>query len=206
MPDIFALIDCNNFYVSCEKLFAPSLENKAVVVLSNNDGCIIARSQEAKQLGIKMGVPIFEISQVISSNNVFVFSTNYSLYGDISQRVMGVISKLVPDFEIYSIDEAFVKLPVDNEADAIAFGAKIKDEINNFTGIPVTVGIGMTKTLAKVANQIAKSKPKFSGVLSLINEKNTNNLLMCFDPKDIWGVGEKYYSFFKKSCNIKISL
>ena len=126
MADIFALVDCNNFYASCEKIFHPSLDNKPVIVLSNNDGCVIARSEEAKQAGIKMGIPIFEIADVIEKNNVHVFSTNYALYGDISQRVMNTLSSMVPDIEIYSIDEAFLDLSHIPEIELADIGKKIQ--------------------------------------------------------------------------------
>jgi len=203
MTRFFALVDCNNFYTSCEKLFFPSLEGKPVVVLSNNDGCIIARSEEAKKLGIKMGAPVFEIPDVIEKNNVHVFSTNYALYGDVSQRVMNTLAGLVPDMEIYSIDEAFIDLSHIPEKELFIFGQHLKDTVQQWTGIPVSVGIGPTKTLAKVANHLAKADKSHNGVFSIINERLKNHKLADMDVSDIWGVGEKYSNFFMKSGMIK---
>ncbi|OQX75064.1 MAG: hypothetical protein B6D61_11095 [Bacteroidetes bacterium 4484_249] len=199
MSNIFALVDCNNFYTSCEKIFYPALEGKPVVVLSNNDGCIIARSTEAKALGIKMGVPAFEISETIKKNSVHVFSTNYALYGDISQRVMNTLTRLAPEIEIYSIDEAFLDLSGIPTKQLILFGNRIKQTVLKWTGIPVSVGIATTKTLAKLANHIAKSKPEFNGVFNMLNHPEAKEILKSFDIKDIWGVGEKYTQFFKRN-------
>lgn len=199
MSRYFALVDCNNFYASCESLFFPSLEGKPVVVLSNNDGCVIARSEEAKAVGIKMGVPVFEIPEIIEQYNVNVFSTNYALYGDISQRVMNTISQLVPEMEIYSIDEAFVDLSFHSENELEDFGKKIRETVERWTGISVSVGIGPTKTLAKVANHLAKGDKKLNGVLSLSNLKLRESLLKNVNVADIWGVGEKYAQFFHKN-------
>lgn len=199
MSKIFALVDCNNFYTSCEAIFNPSLKGKPVVVLSNNDGCVIARSQEAKKAGIKMGIPVFEIGDLIKKHRVHVFSTNYALYGDISQRVMTILAGLAPEIEIYSIDEAFLDLtgfPVEKLG---KLGEKIKEKIFRWTGIPVSVGIGPTKTLAKIANQIAKSESGFKGVLNLINHSDIDGMLKHFPVGEIWGVGEKYEEFFWRS-------
>ncbi len=198
MSGYIALVDCNNFYASCEKLFFPSLEGKPVVVLSNNDGCVIARSEEAKAIGIKMGVPVFEIPEIIEHNKVHVFSTNYALYGDISQRVMNTISQMVPEMEIYSIDEAFIDLSFIPEKELESFGIKIKETIKKWTGISVSVGIGPTKTLAKVANHLVKSDKKLNGVLSLVNSKFKEELLKTVKVESIWGVGEKYAQYFQK--------
>lgn len=198
MPKYFALVDCNNFYASCEKLFFPSLEGKPVVVLSNNDGCVIARSDEAKALGIEMGVPIFEIPKIIEQNNVHVFSTNYALYGDISQRVMNTLTQLVPEIEIYSIDEAFMDLSFIPESELEAFGKRIKETVKKWTGISVSVGIGPTKTLAKLANHLAKANSN-NGVLSLANIKLKDEYLKSAVVEEIWGVGKKYAKFFNKS-------
>ncbi len=199
MPRSFALVDCNNFYASCEKLFFPSLEGKPVVVLSNNDGCVIARSEEAKAVGIKMGVPVFEIPEIIKQNNVHVFSTNYALYGDISQRVMNTISQMVPEIEIYSIDEAFIDLSFIPEEELESFGIKIKKTVNKWTGMSVSVGIGPTKTLAKVANHLAKDDKKLNGVLSLVNPKIKEEILKAVKVESIWGVGDKFAQFFRRS-------
>ena len=153
---IFALMDCNNFYASCERIFQPKLAKSPIVVLSNNDGCIIARSNEAKDLGIEMGAPYFKFRDLIIRKKVAVFSSNYSLYGDISNRVMKSLQMLVPDTEIYSIDEAFFRL--DNLAieDKIKLCEDIRYKINKWLGIPTSIGIAPTKTLAKIANRIAK--------------------------------------------------
>ena len=199
MSAIFALVDCNNFYTSCEKNFYPALEGKPIVVLSNNDGCIIARSEEAKSSGIKMGVPVFEISEIIKKNNVHVFSTNYTLYGDISQRVMNTLAELVPEIEIYSIDEAFLDLSGIPANRLYLFGVKIKQTIKKWTGIPVSIGIAPTKILAKLANHIAKGKKEFEGVFDYINHPLKDDLLKSYPVEDIWGVGEKYAKFFNRN-------
>ena len=199
MSKIFALVDCNNFYTSCEKIFNPQLEGEAVIVLSNNDGCVIARSDEAKACGIAMGKPVFEIEEIIQENNVHVFSTNYALYGDISHRVMNILSEMVPEMEIYSIDEAFLDLshlPLHSLTD---FGKEIKETIFKWTGIPVSIGIGKTKTLAKLSNQIAKRSEEYNGVLNLLDNPDTKELLKSTGVENVWGVGENYKKFFHKS-------
>ena len=198
MSKVFALVDCNNFYTSCEKIFAPALEGKPVIVLSNNDGCVIARSEEAKALGIKMGEPVFKIPDIIEKSNVHVFSTNYALYGDISQRVMSILAGLAPEVEIYSIDEAFLDLSGIPEDDLIEFGKKIKETVKKWTGIPVSVGIAPTKTLAKIANHIAKTNDGLQGVLQLAENKSIDQYLKNVPVVEIWGVGEKYAQFFRK--------
>ena len=153
---MFGLIDCNNFYASCERVFNPSMNGKPVVVLSNNDGCVIARSAEAKVLGIPMGEPAFKLKELIETNQVFVFSSNYVLYGDMSHRVMNTIASFVPDMEVYSIDEAFLLLNGYENIDLRKYGEKIVSTVKRNTGIPVSLGIAPTKTLAKVANKFAK--------------------------------------------------
>jgi len=198
MPQIFALVDCNNFYASCEKIFYPSLEGKPVVVLSNNDGCVIARSEEAKRLGIKMAVPVFEIADIIHNENVHVFSTNYALYGDISQRVTNILAGAVPEMEIYSIDEAFLDISAINEMDQVEFATKLKQKVKQWTGIPVSIGIGPSKTLAKLANHIAKDMGD-SGVFSFINHPEKDNHLKNYPVGKIWGVGEKYEAYFLRT-------
>ena len=155
---MIALIDCNNFYASCERVFEPKLKNKPIVVLSNNDGCVIARSNEAKALGIKMGEPAFKRRDIFDKNNVSVFSSNFPLYSDFSARVMSVISQSVPSIEIYSIDEAFVDLTgIPNKE---IFSDNLRKKINQWVGIPVSIGIAPTKTLSKIANSIAKKDKK----------------------------------------------
>ena len=192
-----ALIDCNSFYVSCERLFNPKIRKKPVVVLSNNDGCIISRSNEAKVLGIKMGEPYFKEKDIIVKNNVQVFSSNYSLYGDISRRVMRTLKRFNSDIEIYSIDEAFLDLSnfLDNEVENV--GHEIRNIVLKWTGIPTSIGIAKTKTLSKVANHIAKKKQ--SGVTSFIGIENIDSILEKVEINDIWGVGKQLTKFYHKS-------
>jgi len=192
-----ALIDCNSFYVSCERLFNPKIRKKPVVVLSNNDGCIISRSNEAKALGIKMGEPYFKEKDIIVKNNVQVFSSNYSLYGDISRRVMRTLKRFNSDIEIYSIDEAFLDLSnfSDNEIEDI--GHEIRSIVLKWTGIPTSIGIAKTKTLSKVANHIAKKKQ--SGVLSLIGVENIDPILEKVEINDVWGVGKQLTKFYHQN-------
>jgi len=193
---MYALIDCNNFYVSCERVFNPSLNNKPVLVLSNNDGCVIARSNETKKLGIKMGAPAFKIKSIINKNNIHLFSTNFALYGDMSSRVMNILHSMFFDIEIYSIDEAFLDLH--GYKDLNSLGNEIKNKILKYTGIPVSVGIGRTKTLAKIASQISK---KTDGVF-LLNEGLEDRVLEKISIEKIWGVGRSLEYFFKSN-NIK---
>jgi len=193
---MYALIDCNNFYVSCERVFNPSLNNKPVLVLSNNDGCVIARSNETKKLGIKMGTPAFKIKSIIDKNNIHLFSTNFALYGDMSSRVMNILYSMFYSIEIYSIDEAFLDLHGYKDLDII--GNQIKNKILKYTGIPVSVGIGRTKTLAKIASQISK---KTDGVF-LLNEEIEDRVLEKISIEKIWGVGRSLEYFFKSN-NIK---
>ena len=192
-----ALIDCNSFYVSCERLFNPKIRKKPVVVLSNNDGCIISRSNEAKALGIKMGEPYFKEKDIIVKNNVQVFSSNYSLYGDISRRVMRTLKRFNSDIEIYSIDEAFLDLSnfPDNEVENV--GHEIRNIVLKWTGIPTSIGIAKTKTLSKVANHIAKKKQ--SGVTSFIGIENIDSILEKVEINDIWGVGKQLTKFYHQS-------
>ena len=192
-----ALIDCNSFYVSCERLFNPKIRKKPVVVLSNNDGCIISRSNEAKALGIKMGEPYFKEKEIIVKNNVQVFSSNYSLYGDISRRVMRTLKRFNSDIEVYSIDEAFLDLSnfSDNEIENV--GHEIRSIVLKWTGIPTSIGIAKTKTLSKVANHIAKKKK--SGVVSLIGIENIDPILEKVDINDVWGVGRQLTKFYHQN-------
>ena len=156
MQPLIALVDCNNFYVSCERVFRPDLIGKPVAVLSNNDGCIVARSQEVKDLGVKMGVPLFQIQQLINQHRIQLFSSNYTLYADMSSRVMSILEAFAPSLEVYSIDEAFLDLTGVCHQDPIAYGHRIRKAVVRATGIPVCVGMGPTKTLAKLANFAAK--------------------------------------------------
>ena len=192
-----ALIDCNSFYVSCERLFNPKIRKKPVVVLSNNDGCIISRSNEAKTLGIKMGEPYFKEKDIIVKNNVQVFSSNYSLYGDISRRVMRTLKRFNSDIEIYSIDEAFLDLSNFSDDEIQKVGYEIRNVVLKWTGIPTSIGIAKTKTLSKVANHIAKKKQ--SGVVSLIGIENIDPILEKVEINDVWGVGKQLTKFYHKN-------
>ena len=195
MPKAYALIDCNNFYVSCEQVFNPKLRNKAVVVLSNNDGCVISRSQEAKSIGIEMGQPIFKCKDIVDKYNIQVLSSNFCLYGDMSNRVMTAISDLCSDVEIYSIDEAFIIFNYDKNLNINNYLTNIRNIVFKWTGIPVSIGSGITKTLAKTANRIAKKNNKLNGVFNLIiNDLEIEKYLEEINVSDIWGIG---YSFSK---------
>ncbi len=188
MKSLFALIDCNNFYVSCERVFNPSLRNKPVVVLSNNDGCVVALSQEAKAIGISRGIPIFTVDAMVKSHDVQVLSSNYALYGDMSQRVMSILSGFSPDIEIYSIDECFLSLS-GFQGDMEVYGQHIRHVVQQWTGIPVSIGIGQTKTLAKLANHIAKKYEKCNNVFSLTEEGVRDTWLRTVHIEDVWGIG-----------------
>ncbi len=192
-----ALVDCNSFYVSCERLFNPKIRKKPVVVLSNNDGCIISRSNEAKALGIKMGEPYFKAKEIILKNNVQVFSSNYSLYGDLSRRVMRTLKRFNVDIEIYSIDEAFLDMTNFSDKEVEEVGKEIRSTILQWTGIPTSIGIAQTKTLSKVANHIAKKKK--TGVTSLIGLKNIDPILEKVEINDVWGVGRQLTKFYNKN-------
>jgi len=189
---MFGLIDCNNFYASCERVFNPSLNGKPIVVLSNNDGCVIARSGEAKALGIPMGEPAYKLKDLIESNQVVVFSSNYTLYGDMSHRVMNTIAEFVPEMEIYSIDEAFLLLEGFGLHDLKDFGEKIVRTVTRNTGIPVSLGIAPTKTLAKVASKFAKQYPNYKGVCLIDTDEKREKALKLFDISDVWGIGRRY--------------
>jgi DNA polymerase V len=198
---MFALVDCNNFYVSCERVFNPALNGKPVVVLSNNDGCVIARSNEAKALGIKMGVPAFQIAEFLQKNDVAVYSSNYALYGDLSHRVMSSLGQFTPELEIYSIDEAFLNL-VGLAVDYPEYARKIRETVLKNIGIPVSVGIGPTKALAKTANYYAKKIPENQGIYVLDSPTKINDALKLFNVEEVWGIGRQY-SKLLKSLGIK---
>jgi len=188
---MIALCDCNNFYASCERLFNPALEGKPVVVLSNNDGCVIARSQEAKDVGILMGTPAFKNDGLFERHNVQVFSSNYTLYGDISSRVMSTLNKMVPKVEVYSIDEAFLDMSgfySINYGDTATF---IRNRIKKEVGIPVSIGVAPTKTLAKMANNYAKKHQRETGVYVLDTKEKITELLTLTKIEDIWGIGKQ---------------
>jgi len=190
---VYALIDCNNFYASCERVFRPDLRNVPIVVLSNNDGCVIARSNEAKALGVPMGAAAFEYEDFFIKNNIVVFSSNYPLYGDMSSRVMTLLSEYAPEIEIYSVDEAFLKFDgFDEHYDLTVLGREIKHKIEQSTGIPISVGFAPTKTLAKVANRIAKKfVQKTGGVYELVTDEQRVKALKWLPVEDVWGIGRQ---------------
>ncbi len=187
----YVLADCNNFYVSCERLFNPKLEGIPVVVLSSNDGCIVARSQEAKALGFQMGEPYFKIRDFCERHGVVVFSSNYELYGDISQRIMQVLGEMAPEIEIYSIDEAFLKYPSHITAEELyATCLQLRRMVKKWVGIPVSFGIAPTKTLAKVANNMAK-KDRELGIFDLSDLEKQRRILEEYEVGKVWGIGRK---------------
>ncbi|MBS0271430.1 MAG: Y-family DNA polymerase [Proteobacteria bacterium] len=190
MNPIFALIDCNSFFVSCEKVFQPHLEGQPVIVLSSNDGCAIARSNEAKALGIQMGAPLFKIQNILRKNRVKVFSSNFSLYGDMSARVMETLKTFSPSLEVYSIDEAFLDLSSLREEELFSYGSQIRKIVKLWTGIPVSIGMGSTKTLAKVANHIAKKHP--FGCYVLTKLEDIEEVLRTFPLQEVWGIGRQW--------------
>tara|TARA_B100001971_G_scaffold13168_1_gene10463 strand:- start:592 stop:1872 length:1281 start_codon:yes stop_codon:yes gene_type:complete len=192
-----ALVDCNSFYVSCERLFNPSIIKKPVIVLSSNDGCVISRSIETKALGIKMGEPYFKVKKIVEKNDVKVFSSNYSLYGDISRRVMKTLKQFSPKIEIYSIDEAFLDLSFIKDNNLFDHGNKIRKTILKWTGIPTSIGIAATKTLSKAANHVAKKEK--SGIINLINSKRIDEILAKIKINDVWGVGRQLTKFYIKN-------
>lgn len=188
MNKILALVDCNNFYVSCERVFNPKMENRPVVVLSNNDGCIVSRSNEVKAMGVGMGKAFFEVKDTLAKHHVVPFSSNYTLYADMSRRVMQTLFDFTPEIEIYSIDEAFldlsgIQVPLQD------YGQQIRKTVKQWTGIPVSVGIARTKTLTKIANKLAKTSPKAGGVLNLVDSPYLEAALKRIDVVDVWGVG-----------------
>tara|TARA_A100001234_G_scaffold133402_1_gene116991 strand:+ start:1970 stop:3232 length:1263 start_codon:yes stop_codon:yes gene_type:complete len=189
---MFALVDCNSFYASCEKIFRPDLRNKPIVVLSNNDGCIIARSAEAKKMGIKMAQPWYQVKNEYLSNGGIAFSSNYEFYADISNRIMNTLTQICPEIDIYSIDEAFLDLTsFRKNIDLIRFSYDCKKRIEKWIGIPVSIGIAPTRTLSKLANKIAKNDKRFEGVFILEGKEITNHLLKETDISEIWGIGKK---------------
>lgn len=192
----WALVDCNNFYASCERLFRPDLRGKPIVVLSNNDGCIISRSDEAKALGVEMGAPAFKVRRELARLGVHVFSSNYALYGDLSSRVMRTLGTLVPEVEVYSIDEAFLPLRGPLAADPVAVGRALRERVTRWTGIPISVGIAPTRTLAKIAGRVAKRTPRCEGVFDLARSRemlgmSVDDLLGSLPVDAVWGVGRR---------------
>jgi DNA polymerase V len=186
---VFALVDGNNFYCSCERVFNPRLERVPLVVLSNNDGCAIARSQEAKALGIKMGDPYFLIRDRLKANGARVFSSNYALYGDMSRRVLATLQEFAPQVEAYSIDESFLDLSGFADKNLAAYGQEIRATVRQWTGIPTCVGLGPTKTLAKLANWMAKHHPEMGGICDLTDQQNCKAILPAVPVEAVWGIG-----------------
>jgi DNA polymerase V len=191
MPTAIALVDVNNFYASCERLFRPDLKGRPIVVLSNNDGCVVARSAEAKAMGIKMGVPYFQIRDTYEAQGGIWFSSNYALYGDMSQRVMTTLEGMAPTVEVYSIDEAFVELSESWAGDLVAYGRQIRERVQQWTGLTVGVGIGPTKTLAKLANYAAKKWAATGGVVDLRDEARRARLMAITPIEEVWGIGRR---------------
>ncbi|MBS4001648.1 MAG: Y-family DNA polymerase [Desulfobulbaceae bacterium] len=190
---MFALIDCNNFYASCERVFRPDLVGKPVVVLSNNDGCVIARSNEAKAVGIPMGAPLFEYEELLNKHNVQVFSANFALYGDMSQRVMSILEQYSPEMEIYSIDEAFLKFDGLEHLNLHSYSKELRIKVQKWTGIPISVGVAPTKALAKVANRIAKKFPKETeGAYIIDTDEKRIKALKWLKIEDVWGIGRQH--------------
>lgn len=188
---MIGLCDCNNFFVSCQRLFQPDLNGKPVAVLSGNDGCVIARSNEVKALGVKMGVPLYQIKSIVESNNVTLFSANHHLYADISQRVMAILRANTPAIEIYSIDEAFIDLSQFDVETLKPRGEALSKKVTQCTGIPVSIGIAPTKTLAKIACRLCKSYPKLNGCCLMYRDEDIAKVLKTIPVGDIWGIGRK---------------
>lgn len=203
---MFGLIDCNNFYASCERVFQPQYEDKAIVILSNNDGCVIARSNEAKALGIPMGAPAFKFRREFKKYNIKVFSSNYPLYGDMSHRVMKILENYTPNVEIYSIDEAFLKFEGFEYFDLRETGLKIRKQVRQWTGIPVSIGIAPSKALAKIANKIAKKfADKTNGIYFIDSDEKRLKALKWTAISDVWGVGIRHGKKLK-SLGVKSAL
>lgn len=194
---VLALIDGNNFYVSCERVFHAALQDQAVIVLSNNDGCVVARSNEAKKLGIKMGQPVFQCREIIKKHHIQVFSSNYSLYADMSRRVMHVLAQFSSALEVYSIDEAFLDITAHQSDDLMEYGRLLRARVLQFTGIPVSIGIASTKVLCKIATETVKKDPASAGVLNLceLSAKEVDRYLQAIAIEDVWGIGPKYALF-----------
>ena len=195
MNPLFALVDVNNFYVSCERVFQPKLEEVPMVVLSNNDGCAVARSAEVKALGVKMGTPWFQMQELAKKHGIQAYSSNYTLYGDMSSRVVQVLKAFTPKFEVYSIDESFLQIEtvLKQYQDTIELGTKIKQQVKDTTGLPVCVGIGASKTLAKLANHLAKKHKQFAGVCD-VNAMTKPELYQWMSEtpvSEVWGIGRQ---------------
>lgn len=187
---LYALADCDNFFCSCERVFHPDLVGRPVVVLSNNDGCVVARSREAKALGLKMGDPFYQVRRVLEDNGVAVFSSNYNLYGDMSKRVMALLSRMAPSLEIYSIDEAFMDFS--GMADPVATAREVRRSVGRGVGIPISIGIAPTRTLAKIASKFAKKYPAYGGVCAIDNDQKRRKALELTEVGDVWGIGRRH--------------
>ena len=198
---MYGLADCNNFFVSCERVFRPDLNGKPVIILSNNDGCVIARSNEAKRLGIKMGHPYFQLEALIKRHNVTVFSSNFALYSDMSRRVQQTLGTLCPETEVYSIDESFLNLRGIKEEELDAFGHYVSRTVLKDTGIPISVGVSHTKTLAKSASKLCKQYPTLRGSCYMYRPEDIEKVLRKFPIEDVWGIGRRF-SVMLKSRNI----
>lgn len=186
---MIGVVDCNNFFVSCERVFAPKLIGRPAVVLSSNDGCVVARSNEAKAMGIAMGIPFFKVKGLVESGQLCALSSNYTLYGDMSRRVMSVIRRHVPEMEQYSIDECFIVLP--EIEDYQAFGSRLSQIVEQWTGIPVSVGLAPTKTLAKLASRFAKKHKGYRGCCLIDTQEKRRKALELTNLRDVWGIGRK---------------
>jgi DNA polymerase V len=196
---VFALVDCDNFYVSCERVFNPKLKGKPVVVLSNNDGCVISRSNEVKELGIPMGAPMFKYEDMIKKYKIEVLSSNFTLYGDMSRRVMEILKSMCPDIEIYSIDEAFLSFDYFTLHDIDDYIKKIREKVLKWTGIPISIGVGETKSLAKIATKLAKKRKELNGTFNIIGRSDVDEILKKIEIRDIWGIGPRFEEFLKKN-------
>ena len=197
--NVVALVDCNSFYASCETIFKPHLKNQPVVVLSNNDGCVIARSSLAKKVGIKMGVPFFEVKKTVKQNNVKVFSSNYTLYANISSRVMGVLKNYCDELEIYSVDEAFLIFNKYSERSFLQRAIQIKKTVKKWIGVPVSIGIANNKTLSKIANHLAKKDELGTQVVELLDQRQIEIALKVLEVGDIWGIGSRISKFLQSN-------
>ena len=197
--NVVALVDCNSFYVSCETIFKPHLKNKPVVVLSNNDGCVIARSSLAKKVGIKMGVPFFEVKKIVKQHNVKVFSSNYTLYANISSRVMGVLNNYCDELEVYSVDEAFLIFNKHSERSFFERARQIKKTVKEWIGIPVSIGIAENKTLSKIANHLAKKDEIGTQIVELLDRRQIEIALKVLEVGDIWGIGNRISKFLQSN-------
>lgn len=198
MRTLYFLVDCNNFYVSCERVFRPDLRLRPVVVLSNNDGNVVALSNEVKDMGLAFAAPFFKVKELIRENRVAVFSSNYTLYGDMSRRVMECLARFAPEMEVYSIDEAFLPM-AGMSVDPVECGRAIREAVMQWTGIPVSIGIAPTKTLAKLASKIGKKHPECCGVFDLSEPPCVESVLGATDVGDIWGVGRQYSDLLRRN-------